>query len=114
MTGPINPLAYTGIDYLTGTDVPADKNECSFKLLQFVIPSGKSLSALVAEISETYGKKYWGLNKSNIKKLAELGYSDFQLLIGKQINCLIDYKPNPQMNNALTRSLVVASVSDEK
>jgi hypothetical protein len=110
MQGPINPSQHVGLDYLTGTDVPGELMECSFTLLRFVVPEKKSLSPLVAEITETYGKHYWGLNVSNIRKLAALGFSDFQMLNNRKINCIIDYQPNPQKGNQLSRSLTVAGV----
>lgn len=109
MTGPINADKFQGLDYLKGTDIPMGTVEVKFKLLEFVVDKSMR-SKLTAHISETFGKKFWGLNTTNIKILAGLGYPDLQAVCGKDIVCTVGYQPNPQQNNMPTPSLFVLRV----
>lgn len=108
MSGPIKTSDYED-NYLKGSDVPLDSNTVSFKVLGFLNITG-SRSKLTAQISETFGKKMWGLNTMNIRAIGSLGYADLQQTVGKTYNCAIVYQPNPQKANEPTRSLFVTSI----
>ena len=109
MSGPIKASAYAGGAYLKGTDVPDGQNVVSYRLLQFVRdPQGRS--KLVAQISETYGKKLFGFNTTNIRALASLGFDDLQGVVGRTVHCMIGMQPNPQRGGAPTKALFVQRV----
>jgi hypothetical protein len=109
ITTPIKAEDYAGGEFLKGSDVPEDLNTVSFQVLAFVNKKG-SQSKLTAEIAETYGRTIFGLNTSNIRILAAMGYHDLQTLCGKTVTCVVCMQPNPQAMGTLVRSLLVSKV----
>jgi len=109
MTGRIPTADYAGGNYLTGSDVPDGVSEVSFTLINFVNdPGGRSKMA--AQISETFGKRMFGLNTTNIRVLASLGFADLQDVCGHIIKCVVGYQPNPQRQNMPTKALFISGV----
>lgn len=109
VSGPIKAKDLSGGHYLKGTDVPDGVSEVRFKALQFVSdPQGRS--KLAVHISETYGKSLFGLNVTNIRALASLGFEDLQAIVGKTIVCMVGMQPNPQRQGLPTKSLFVFKV----
>lgn len=106
---PLNSKGLSGGHYLKGEDIPTGVNEVSFRLIQFIHdPKGRSIAA--AQISETYGKKLFGFNTTNIRLVDSMGFSDLQQLVGKTISCVMGYQPNPQKNNLPTRAFFITKV----
>lgn len=105
--GPVLASAFELEDiYLKGSDIPTDKSQAEVKVLAFVsLPNSRS--PLVAQIEETYGKKYLPLNKTNIKQIQLITQQDdLRCILGRTL-VLVVYPVNNPQTKQMTRGIYV-------